>query len=185
MTDVMAQIMGEQTTVVPNNDELEMVSQLATKQLELERRLEDLNSLVTTTTEELRQIKENLLPEAMAACNLKEFRLSNGFRITIKEDVYASIRADFVSKAVEWLDKNGLGGIVKHNVSVNFGRNEGEQVHKLMLFCEKAGMPVVDKESVHPQTLKATIKEQMARGVVFPEEFFSVHPVRKADIKFK
>jgi hypothetical protein len=32
-------------------------------------------------------------------------------------------------------------------------------------------------------TLKATCKEQLAKGVEFPEEFFSTGPIKKALIK--
>jgi hypothetical protein len=40
-----------------------------------------------------------------------------------------------------------------------------------------------DKEGVHAQTLKAFIKEQMAKGVDVPLELFGAYPYSKAVIK--
>jgi hypothetical protein len=34
-------------------------------------------------------------------------------------------------------------------------------------------------------TLKATVKEQLSRGVEFPDEYFSIAPVNKSIIKIK
>lgn len=167
----------------PKNEELLELSMLAEKQLHLERRVVELEDLLAATKEDLRQVQEIHIPEAMAAIGMSEFKLSNGYKVSVRDDVYASIRKDFLGNAVQWLDENGLGGIVKDQVAVEFGRGEFDNVNELLDFCVANGLNASEKLSVHPMTLKGVVKEQMAKGVQFPEEYFSIAPVRKAIIK--
>jgi hypothetical protein len=184
MKEIIYEIIDDYTED-PTNDELQSITELAKEQLHWEQNVKQLEIDLDAAKEALRNIQEYLLPEAMAACGMSEFKLLNGNKITIKDDVYASIRKDFTASAVKWLDDNGLGGIVKDQVAVDFGRGEFDSVKDLLEFCKATGLNANEKLSVHPMTLKATVKEQMASGVEFPEEFFSIGPVRKAIIKTK
>jgi hypothetical protein len=167
----------------PKDLELTELAQMAERQLFLESRVKEIEELLSNTQEELRLVAEVHIPETMAAIGMKKFTLSTGYSITIKEDVFASIRKDFIDNAVSWLDANGLGDIVKDEVKVNFGRGEMIQSEKLMNHCKNMGWNASEKMSVHPMTLKATVKEQLAKGIQFPEEFFSIGPVTKSVIK--
>lgn len=173
------------TKVEPTNDELIEISQLANQQLDLQHRVYVYEELLDTLKNELKDIQEKLLPEAMAAVGMSEFKLADGSKITIKEDVYASIRADKISNAVTWLDSMGLGDIVKDDVTVKFGRGDSDKAKDIVEYAQTQGYNVSEKLSVHPQTLKAIVKEQLARGIEFPDEFFSVNAVKKSIIKFK
>lgn len=185
MSDLMKMFMNDTEVTEINNGELNEISELANDQLELEKRVAMLEGHLSDAKEELRNIQEYLLPEAMGAVGMAEFKLANGYKITVKEDVYASIRKDYVDNAVAWLDANGLGGIVKDQVAVDFARGEFSDVTELLEFCRNNGLQASEKLSVHPMTLKATVKEMRAKGMQFPEEFFSVGPVRKSVIKTK
>ena len=169
----------------PSEVELTDLAVLAEKQIFLEGRVKEVEELLDTVKEQLRVIQEQHIPEAMSTIGMKEFKLLNGYKITIKDDVFASIRKDFINQAVAWLDTKGLGDIVKDDVTVKFGRGEGEKATALLEYCNGRGFNANEKLSVHPQTLKATVKEQLEKGVEFPEEFFSIGPVRKAIIKVK
>jgi len=184
MTDVMSTIMLEGLPA-PTNTELEEVSKLAEKQLHLEREIEIIELHLTDAKNNLRMIQENLLPEAMLACGMEEFKMENGLKIKIKSDIHSSIRKDFVSEAMRWLDEHELGGIIKSQVDVSFARGEAVKSHQLVEYCKAAGFNVSEKESVHPSTLKATVKDQMSRGIQFPDELFSIYQSRKAEIKLK
>ena len=183
MEDLLKQMMSDSETISPQQAELLELSQLAEQQLFLESRCNELEELLSVEKENLRLIVEQYLPEAMASVGMKEFKLANGYKITVKDDVFASIRKDFVNEAVTWLDENGLGGVVKDDVTVKFGRGEQEQASKLNEFCRAQGWNADEKLSVHPSTLKALVKEQMSKGVQFPGEYFSIAPVRKSVIK--
>lgn len=177
--------MDAEALVVPTTEELQDIQFLADKQLHLERELKAVEEYGKKVSEALRQVQEIAIPNLMASIGMKEFKLANGCKVAIKEDVYASIRKEYISEAVEWLDAQALGDVVKDEIKVNFGRGESDLAKQLMEFCKEQGFIADEKLSVHPSTLKALVKEQMARGVEFPEEFFSIAPVKKAVIKLK
>jgi hypothetical protein len=179
------EFMKDSAVTEVSTNELQDISALAQQQLEWEQKITQMEVDLSHAKDALRQIQEFLLPEAMAAVGISKFTLATGGNITIKDDVFASIRKDFMNQAVGWLDSNGLGGIVKDKVEVDFGRGELDNVSELLVFCKSNGLNASEKLSVHPQTLKATVKEQLAKGVEFPEEFFSVGPIKKAVIKLK
>jgi len=185
MSNLIQEFIKDGSVTEVNSEELLDISTLAQNQLDWEGTIAQLETDLVHAKESLRQIQEFLLPEAMAAIGMKEFKLANGAKITVKDDVFASIRKDFINQAVEWLAAQGLGGIVKDQVAVDFGRGEFNNVSELMVFCKANGFNASEKLSVHPQTLKATVREQLAKGVEFPEEFFSVGPLKKSIIKLK
>lgn len=169
--------------MLPTKEELSQLSGLVARLLVLQEEVELQEKLLESAKDALRQVQEVAIPEMMSEIGMREFKLENGMKLTIKEDIYASIRKDFINDAVKWLDDNGLGDIVKDKVEVQFARGESEKAKELMSYCSKNRFSAAETLSVHPQTLKATIKEQMARGEEFPEEFFSIAPVRKAIVK--
>ena len=183
MSNLLEEFLKDAEVTDVTSDSLLDISTLAQNQMEWELRVLQLETDLEHAKEALKQIQENLLPEAMLTVGMKTFTLANGGKITIKEDIFASIRKECLGQAVNWLDENGLGGIVKDQVNVDFGRGELSDTKMLLDFCKDAGFNASEKLSVHSQTLKATIKEQMAKGVQFPEEFFSVMPFKKSVIK--
>lgn len=179
-------IKNDQSTVnAPTNDELKELNDLCEAQLVLEDQIQQAEDFLKKKKEELTNIRSVAIPNIMDAIGIQDFRMTNGMKITVKQDVYASIRSDKTNEAIEWLDQMGIGDIVKDEVKVNFGRGESKKAAVLLDYCQSHGYKASEKLSVHPQTLKATVKEQLARGVEFPEELFSIYPDRKTVIKPK
>jgi len=181
--NLMKEFLKDSADVQATNDELQSISVLAANQRKWEIAIADLNDELKTATEELKKIQEFLLPEAMAAVGMSEFKLTDGSKITIKEDIFASIRVERIENAMGWLVEQGLGDIIKDEVKVNLGRGDFEKAQGLITAIRELGFEPQEKKNVHPMTLKATIREQMGRGVQFPEEFFSVMPFKKSVIK--
>lgn len=171
------------TEEVPTNTELGEISSLALLQVDLEAKVQQIEEELSHAHAELRHVQEVLLPNAMAAVGMTKFTLNDGSTITVKDDVHASIRANQLMGAIGWLTDVGLGDIVKNDVTVKFGRGERDRAKDIVSYAQAQGYNVNEKMSVHPGTLKATVKEQLAKGVEFPESFFSVHPVKKSIIK--
>jgi hypothetical protein len=181
--NLMDEFLKDAQSAVPNTDELMELTALAQMQLDLEMRITTAEAQVDELKEKLRVVQEQQIPDAMSSIGMKKFTLSNGYTVSIREDVYASIRKDFMEQAVHWLDDNGLGDIVKDSVDVKFGRGDSDKAKRLMEYCVNNGWAAQEKMSVHPMTLKAVVKEQLAHGIQFPEEFFSVGPLNKSIIK--
>ena len=163
--------------------ELSIVSNLANKQLKLATEVAELEASLKAKKEELRLTSEQELPDAMQAAGLTQIRLSSGENITINEFYNAHISKANQEKAYEWLVSNGHEGLIKNEVLMKFGRDESEIVEQTVSALQSRGLSPEVRQSVHPSTLKAFVKEQITTGNDIPTEPFGIYIGTKAIIK--
>lgn len=166
-----------------NKGELSQITALAEQQLLLESKIILIEADLAEASRKLQDIKERALPDAMAACGLMEFVLMSGQKIKIKSDIFASMRADFKTEAMQWIEEKGWGDVIKDQVTIALGKGEYEKAGKILRMAESEGLSATENLSIHAGTLKSLIKEQMALGVTFPEEYFSVFSKKSAVIE--
>jgi hypothetical protein len=128
------------------------------------------------------QLEREDIPMLMAEIGVNQVTLTSGQTITLKEDCDARISDANKPAAFGWLLKNGFGGIIKTAVSVAFGRGDRETAAKITeeLRDRYPERTVEMEEVVHPQTLKAFVKERMAAGDAIPVDLFGVYVYNKA-----
>lgn len=168
------------------------VTALGQKMNDLEAEIEDMEQLLCEKKEELHNIAEGVLPEALANIGLKSLSLADGTEIGIKEYISASINDDNRSAAHNWLRQNGYDDLIKNDVVVSFGKGEDEYAQKLL---QEIGQEVqngdikcggvAQVERVHPSTLKAFLKEQLKVGAAIPAKDFNLVVGQIATIKKK
>tara|TARA_R110000803_G_scaffold79461_2_gene145085 strand:- start:2864 stop:3439 length:576 start_codon:yes stop_codon:yes gene_type:complete len=165
------------------NKELNTVSNLANKQLKLATNVAELEAELKAKKEELRMTSEQELPDAMQAAGLTQIKLSSGENISINEFYNAHISKANQEKAYEWLVTNGHEGLIKNEVLLKFGREETEVVNETVSALQSRGLSPEVRQSVHPSTLKAFVKEQFTSGNDIPTEPFGIYIGTKAIIK--
>lgn len=146
------------------------------------REVEEAEANLKRAKEDLRSIQEELLPQAMTAMGLSQLKLDTGEKLTVSNYYQASIKVDDREAAFNWLHDTGNGDIIKHNVSVDFKKGEGEDARRA---CEKLGeLGLVPKDEIKvaPMTLKAFVREEIEAGRELPQEF-NVYVGQKATIK--
>lgn len=155
----------------------------------LARMLKDAELQVKETELYLKEIKEHerylreeSIPSAMHELGIDELKLDTGEKISIKQDVYASIPSSTKNEAHRWLDAHGYGGLIKVEVLASYGKGESKLALELYRELGQRGLSASLKESVHTQTLKAFLKDQMAKGEDVPLELFGARPVWTAKI---
>ena len=163
--------------------ELSIVSNLANKQLKLATEVAELEASLKAKKEELRLTSEQELPDAMQAAGLTQITLSTGEKISINEFYNAHISKANQEKAYEWLVSNGHEGLIKNEVLMKFGRDESEVVEQTVSALQSRGLSPEVRQSVHPSTLKAFVKEQFTSGNDIPTEPFGIYIGTKATIK--
>jgi flagellar hook-length control protein FliK len=163
--------------------ELSIVSTLANKQLKLATDVAELEASLKAKKEELRLTSEQELPDAMQAAGLTQITLSTGEKISINEFYNAHISKANQEKAYEWLVSNGHEGLIKNEVLMKFGRDESEVVEQTVSALQSRGLSPEVRQSVHPSTLKAFVKEQFTSGNDIPTEPFGIYIGTKATIK--
>lgn len=127
---------------------------------------------------ELTLLEREDIPAMMAELGITELKLASGQRIQVKEDVDCKITDFNRDKALTWLIEHGYGGIIKTEVSVNFGRGERDKAQLLAadILEHTIGQDVAVVETVHPSTLKAFVRERLMAGDAIPMDIFSVVP---------
>jgi flagellar hook-length control protein FliK len=163
--------------------ELTIVSDLANKQLKLATQVAELEADLKAKKEELRLTSEQELPDAMQQAGLTQITLSSGEKISINEFYNAHISKANQEKAYEWLVSNGHEGLIKNEVLLKFGREENEVVNETVYALQARGLSPEVRQSVHPSTLKAFVKEQITGGNDIPTEPFGIYIGTKATIK--
>lgn len=181
----------------PTDTEIATIADLARRQQRLERALARREKLVELTKGELAKVAERELPDAMAAVGMSEFSLDNGFKVSVAPEYFANIPSPDTDKpellkrrvdALKWLRDHEYGDLIKCQIVVDAGRGEQERAARVMRGLDKAKIPYRNTESIHFQTLRAFVKEQLesnreAQGTPFPEHLFGVHVKRVATVK--
>ena len=167
---------------------LESVAELLRKQLKLEAKIEDYESLLKTHKEDLRKLSGETIPEKMAELGMTSTTMYDGSKVEVVEDIYVSIPKDPQKSAAcyEWLEDNGLGDIIKNSVGISFGKGEGNMAKHLQETIKEMGLIPEVKVSVHPSTLKATVKKLHEEGKLsVPDNTFSLFIGQKTKITKK
>ena len=165
------------------NDELANVSSLAQKQINLTNEVSQIEDMLKAKKEQLRLVQEQELPDALSEVGLTQIVLSSGEKISLSEFYGAHISKANQQQAYQWLIENGHEGIIKNEVSLKFNRGESQIVDETVLALKSRGLSPEVKQSIHPSTLKAFVKEQLTTGNDIPTEPFGIYIGTKANIK--
>jgi len=185
MTENLEELADAEEQRGPSDEELNTVSRLAERQREQEEIVAQKERELKEAKRELRHTREVDLPEAMQQAGLSEAALADGSKIKVEEGVDAHVSKDRQAEAFKWLEDNGFGDIIKCEAKVDIGRDE--QLRQVVVDAlESAGVEPDVARSVHPQTLKAFVRERVNRGDIMPpEDTFGIFHYRKAKVTSK
>lgn len=166
-----------------NADLLSEIVTLAKREKEVEAQKDKLEEQLKVINARLTRLREEDLPSAMAEAGVKEFKLEDGTKVTVKDEVYCSLSESMKGEAFAWLAKVKADGIIKCVVEVAFGRGDREKAAKLYAQLVKRKVDVTMGESIHPQTLKAFVGERLREKQEMPLELFGARPISRAVVK--
>lgn len=137
--------------------------------------------------EALQRIERVDIPEMMRAAGLEKLKTATGTTVELKEDIDCGISEERREAAHAWLRKMGLGAVIKCLVGVSFGKGQEAEAAGLLDDLEsRFGEDAFSKENVHPQTLKALLREQLEKGNLVDTEvraLFALTPYTVAKCK--
>ena len=144
-------------------------------------KLQELEDQVTLKEHELKELKRKaellsgeVIPTMMQEMNISTLKLADGSAVEVKPVYGASIPAAKKEDAFTWLRKNGLGDLIKNEVTVAFGRNEDNKALAYASLAQGQGYEPVQKLKVEPMTLKALVRERLESGQEMPSDLFNV-----------
>lgn len=132
-----------------------------------------------------RILRENTLPELMKEAGQEKLRTSDGWEVELTETLRASIPTASKAEALKWLEDHGQAAIIKRQIDLAFGKDEQDKADRALKLVLEAGFRPTDKQSVHPMTLAATIRELIEKGIEVPMALLGAHVQNGVKLKIK
>ena len=153
-------------------------------------RLETCDDRIADIENDLKMMKKKrdhisgeVIPTMMSEMGLAELKLHDGSHLKVSTTYRATITEANKEAAFNWLRNNGLGDIIKNEISVSFGRNEDNKAADYAELAKGQGFQPTQKMKVEPMTLKALVRERIEAGKEMPTEIFGVYSENKTTIK--
>ena len=169
------------STINFEDDQIKSVTQIdAAKSLsDKVLELKDLEDEIQNAEESINKLKEKArilsqveIPLMMHEMHITKLKLKDGESVEVKPFYSASISPENQEKAFEWLRSNGLGDIIKNDITVTFGKGEDNKAAKYADLARGQGFEPIQKVGVHSQTLKAVVRERIEAGLDMPSDIF-------------
>ena len=162
---------------------LTSVAALARQIRDKEERIQGLEETLKDEKKALLKLTDEEMPAMLAEIGISSFSLDDGSTVEVKQTYGASILVDNRPAAYEWLRDNGYDDIIKNTVLCQFGRREDDLASAFAAFAQQQGYVPEQKTEIHPQTLRAFVKERVEEGDAFPMELFGAWVGQRAVIK--
>ena len=120
------------------------------------------------------KISSEIIPNMLAEQGLSSLKLADGSSVEVKKAYNCTIVKDNMHSAYNWLRENGLGDIIKNEVSVQFGKGEDNKAKHLLDLAVSNGYEPQQKTKVEPMTFKALYRERVEAGLDMPSDSFSL-----------
>jgi len=133
----------------------------------------------------LEYLSGEIIPTMLSEMGLSSLKLQDGSSVEVKTNYSATITQANKEAAFNWLRENGLGDIIKNEISVSFGRNEDNKAADYAELAKGQGLEPKQKLKVEPMTLKALVRERIEAGKDMPTEIFNIFVGNKTTIKRK
>ena len=141
----------------------------------LEDQIKNAEDSVSKLKEKAKTLSEYELPKMMEEMHITKLKLKDGESVEIKKIYGASIPVDKQQEAFTWLRDHDLGDIIKNDITVTFGRGEDNKASEYATLAQGQGFEPVQKIGVHPQTLKAVVRERLESGQEMPSDLFKTY----------
>ena len=157
------------------DDDLSGLSKLIQRQLDLDSDIENMEETMKEMKRERDTLSCETIPTKMQELGINETTMKDGSKVTVKEGFHCRIPKAKEEEALQYLKDEGLGDIIKNQVSTSFGTGEDNMAGDLAGYIESNfGITPDVKKSVHPSTLKATLKKRHEEGLTDPDDLFGI-----------
>ena len=157
------------------------------------KKLLETQKKIEATEEELKKLKdvettlsEQTIPNLMQQAGVELIKLEGGISVEVKPFYSARIPASKSEEAFDWLRANGHGDLIKNQISLEFGMKQDNEAKSLIEDLKGRGLPVKQKTTVHPSSLRGFVREQIQDlGKDVPADLFGTYVANKTKITTK
>ena len=175
----------DQTQSIDKTKDVNKLSDQVLKLQGLENEIKQDEEALKNKKKSAAMLSEEIIPTMMTEMSLSSIKLADGSAVEVKPVYGASIPVSKREEAFKWLRDNGLGDLIKNEVTVSFGRNEDNKAATYAVLAQGQGYQPVQKLKVEPMTLKALVRERIESGREIPSDLFNVYAGNRTTIKRK
>ena len=185
MNELTEQMEHDQTDIIDQTKDINSLANQVKKLRALEDEIRGDEELLKNKKKNLEQISGEVIPTLLSEMGLSSLKLADGSSVDVKQNYSASISIANREKAYSWLRQNGLGDIIKNEITVSFGRGEDNKAATYANLALGQGYQPTQKLKVEPMTLKALVRERIESGNSLPTDIFNVFVGNRTIIKRK
>ena len=164
----------DQEEILDRTENLKSLADQIKKLRALEDKVKSDEESLKEEKKELERISGEVIPTLLSEMGLSSLKLADGSAVDVKPYYAANISAINRDAAYGWLRSNGLGDIIKNDITVSFGRNEDNKAAEYANLAKGQGYQPTQKLKVEPMTLKALVRERIEKGLNMPMDIFNV-----------
>jgi len=173
----------DQQDAMKKTDNIQSLADQVERLEAMQQQLEIQEDAIKEKKKQIQHISGEVIPTMMSEMGLAELKLHDGSHLKVSTSYKAHISEANKEMAYNWLRENGLGDIIKNEISVSFGRNEDNKAADYAELAKSNGFQPTQKMKVEPMTLKALVRERIEAGKEMPTEIFGVYSENKTTIK--
>ena len=187
MSNEVTNMMLEDSKDLLDNVEVNTIAAECVKLKQKEDEIAVLEEQLKNKKLEADDIGSRVIPELLAEQGLSEIKLSDGSKVSVRKEFRAMVPKDDLKReaALQWLRDQGLGDIIKNNVTVSFGKGEDDKAEQLLRLAADNGFEPQQKSDVAWNTLSALYQERIEAGLDMPSDSFSLWIKDKTKISRK
>ena len=174
---------ADQQDIIKNTGGVQSLADQVERLEAMQKQLEIQEEAIKEKKKQIQHISGEVIPTMMSEMGLAELKLHDGSHLKVSTSYKAHISEANKESAYNWLRENGLGDIIKNEISVSFGRNEDNKAADYAELAKGQGFQPTQKMKVEPMTLKALVRERIEAGKEMPTENFGVFSGNKTTIK--
>ena len=164
----------DQEEILDRTENLKSLADQIKKLRALEDKVKSDEESLKEEKKELERISGEVIPTLLSEMGLSSLKLADGSAVDVKPYYSANISIKNREAAYNWLRSNGLGDIIKNDITVSFGRNEDNKAAEYANLARGQGFQPTQKLKVEPMTLKALVRERIEAGKTMPTDIFNV-----------
>ena len=173
----------DQQDAMKRTDNIQSLADQVQRLEAMQQQLEIQEDALKEKKKQIQHLSGEVIPTMMSEMGLAELKLHDGSHLKVSTSYRATITEANKESAFNWLRENGLGDIIKNEISVSFGRNEDNKAADYAELAKGQGFQPTQKMKVEPMTLKALVRERIEAGKEMPTEIFGVFSENKTTIK--
>ena len=164
----------DQEEVLDRTENIKSLADQVKTLRDLEDQVKTDEELLKDKKKELERLSGEVIPTLLSELGISSLKLADGSAVDVKPYYAANISLKNREEAYNWLRSNGLGDIIKNEITVSFGRDEDNKATTYVNLARGQGYQPTQKLKVEPMTLKALVRERIENGKDMPTDIFNV-----------